>query len=81
MAVDAARQGQGVGRLMLRHITAEMYEAGAELMFATARESALGFYLRCGLRAKESVIVEQTGFAVRYVVLTRDAMASTLGSG
>jgi GNAT superfamily N-acetyltransferase len=74
MAVDAPRQGQGVGRLMLKHIAQELHGAGAELLFATARDSALGFYLRCGMQPGGTFTVAETGFNVRYVTLGREAM-------
>lgn len=74
MAVEGSWQGQGIGRLMLEHITGELYKAKAQLLFATARDSALGFYLRVGMRPAGLFTVSETGFKVRYVVLVTDGM-------
>jgi predicted N-acetyltransferase YhbS len=51
MAVDPAYQGQGVGRRVLDAATAEVAAAGAPLIWAYGRVSALGFYELMGWRA------------------------------
>ena len=48
MAVDPSRQGSGVGAQVLSQAVAAAREAGAPLIWANARTTALGFYLRHG---------------------------------
>jgi GNAT superfamily N-acetyltransferase len=48
MAVDPAYQGTGVGRLVLAEAVAAAREAGARLLWANGRTSALGFYQKQG---------------------------------
>jgi GNAT superfamily N-acetyltransferase len=74
MAVQVEWQGMGIGRQMLEHVAAEVSARNAELMFATARSSALGFYLRCGMTPGGFMTVEQTGFRFQYVSLDRDGI-------
>jgi GNAT superfamily N-acetyltransferase len=50
MAVDPSMQGTGVGRLVLAEGLASAREAGAPLLWANARTSAIGFYERIGWR-------------------------------
>jgi GNAT superfamily N-acetyltransferase len=49
MAVDPARHGQGVGRLLFEAGLAELRTRGAELVWANARDTAVGFYRRLGM--------------------------------
>lgn len=51
MAVVETRQGTGAGRQVLEAAVAAAWEAGAPLLWANARSSALGFYLRAGWEA------------------------------
>jgi GNAT superfamily N-acetyltransferase len=51
MAVDPACQGRGVGRLVLAAATEVAAAAGAAMLWANGRTSALGFYERLGWRA------------------------------
>jgi GNAT superfamily N-acetyltransferase len=48
MAVAPERQGEGVGAVVLRAIIDIAREAGAPLLWANARVTALGFYERLG---------------------------------
>jgi GNAT superfamily N-acetyltransferase len=50
MAVDPSRQGTGVGRLVLAEGVAAAREAGAPLLWANARTTAIPFYERLGWR-------------------------------
>jgi GNAT superfamily N-acetyltransferase len=51
MAVDPEMQGHGVGRLVLEAATEVALEAGAPLLWANGRVSALAFYQRLGWEA------------------------------
>jgi GNAT superfamily N-acetyltransferase len=62
MAIDPARQGTGVGRLVLAEAIAAAREGGASLLWANARTSALGFYERMGWRVVgEEFIASDSG--------------------
>lgn len=52
MAVEPSYQGRGVGRLVLDAAVAAAAEAGAPLMWANGRVSAMQFYLRQGWQAR-----------------------------
>lgn len=49
-ATAPAHQGQGIGSAMLAHILSGLREEGYAEFWCDARESALGFYARFGLR-------------------------------
>lgn len=59
MAVATERQGTGVGRALLRAALDELRDRGAEVLWANARDRALGFYENLGMK------VEGEGFLVR----------------
>ena len=62
MAVAPDRQGQGVGRAVLRTLTEAATAAGAPLLWANARTTALGFYAALGWRiAGEEFVTPDTG--------------------
>jgi len=70
MAVLPARQGEGIGRAVLEHALARARAQGATFVWANARDSALGFYRRCGFEISELHFVEpETGLA--HTVVTR----------
>jgi GNAT superfamily N-acetyltransferase len=48
MAVDPARQGAGVGRALVAAVFAEATARGLASVALNARETAVGFYARCG---------------------------------
>jgi GNAT superfamily N-acetyltransferase len=48
MAVDAGHQGRGIGRKVLERAVAAADAAGAPLLWANGRVTALGFYERLG---------------------------------
>jgi GNAT superfamily N-acetyltransferase len=50
MAVEPGRQGSGVGALVLAEAVDAARSAGAPLIWANGRSSALGFYERSGWR-------------------------------
>jgi GNAT superfamily N-acetyltransferase len=51
MAVRPDRQGEGLGRLLLDAAVARLRADGVALLWANARDTALGFYQRLGLEA------------------------------
>ena len=64
MAVAPGRQGQGVGVLVLEAALERLRDQGATVVWANARDSALGFYARCGFEVTERSFVEaETGLA------------------
>lgn len=48
MAVDAGTQTRGLGSSLIDHGLALARERGARLVWARARDSAIGFYEKCG---------------------------------
>lgn len=50
MAVDRAWQGRGIGRALLDEALARVRAEGIEVLWANARDSALGFYERFGMQ-------------------------------
>lgn len=70
MAVDPARQGTGIGRQVLEGAVAIAVAAGAPLMWANARSTALGFYESQGWRvAGPEFITADTGLPHKPIVL------------
>jgi GNAT superfamily N-acetyltransferase len=67
MAVEPAYQGNGLGRLMLAMVLEPARARGADLIWATARPPAVGFYQRCGFEAGEEMTIQPTGARMRYV--------------
>ena len=49
-ATTTAYQGKGIGSEMLKHILAESANSGIDQFWCDARESAIGFYTRFGMR-------------------------------
>lgn len=70
MAVDPSLQGTGVGRAVLRAGTERAGEGGATLVWARARDSALGFYSAEGFETVgDAFIDEATGLSHHLVLL------------
>src|SRR3954453_5317289 len=59
MAVEQAEQGRGLGRRLLAEVAQILVGRDADLLFGTARPSALGFYRRCGFVVGGAYQVEQ----------------------
>ena len=73
MAVEPGRQGTGVGALVLAEGVAAARAAGAPMMWANARSTALGFYERLGWRvAGEEFHASDTGLPHYPIVLDLD---------
>lgn len=81
MAVAAEVQGQGVGRLLLEHATARLRAAGADLLWAHGRDSALDFYQRLGWRVEGDGYVHGIGLPHHRIVLDLDEASSDAGRG
>ena len=70
MAVDPSRQGGGVGTQVLREAVSAARDAGAPVIWANARTTALGFYLRHGWRvAGEEFLASDTGLPHHPILL------------
>lgn len=68
MAVLEAHQGLGVGRRLLDEAVARLRNAGAEVLWANGRDSALGFYERWGMRVVGDGFVNPAGIPHHVVV-------------
>lgn len=69
MAVEPTHQRAGVGRRLLTCVVGQVRERGGDMIWATARPSAVEFYRRCGFEAGDEMRVEPTNAAMRYVWL------------
>lgn len=70
MAVDPQRQGEGVGRLVVDAAVQVAREAGAPLLWANGRVSALGFYRRTQWQAVgEEFVHGDSGLPHRRILL------------
>ncbi len=70
MAIDHDTQGTGAGAALLRAGITRACANGAGLVWASARDSALGFYERSGfVAAGDMFIDEPTGMPHHYIVL------------
>lgn len=68
MATDPARQGQGLGRILLDRATAQLSSRGPSFYWCNARTSAEGFYERLGWRVVSDVFtIEGVG---PHVIMT-----------
>lgn len=69
MAVDDVLQGGGLGAALIEAGLAHARENGAEIVWARARDSALGFYVKLGFAAVgDGFIDEPTGMPHHIVV-------------
>jgi GNAT superfamily N-acetyltransferase len=70
MAADTAVQSMGLGRLLFEAGTALAREHGKQLVWAWARDSALGFYTKLGMRIEgDGFISDETQLPHHVVVL------------
>lgn len=71
MAVARPHQGRGIGRSLITEVIDRAQSAGAEVMWADARSSAIPFYERCGAFAVgPSYTDDITGLIDRRVIFT-----------
>jgi GNAT superfamily N-acetyltransferase len=77
MGVDGQVQGRGVGAAVLRALAGVLVDQGATVLWATARESALGFYRRMGLTVSDrEFVVPETGFRLSVISLDAAGLAT-----
>jgi len=81
MAVEEAERGRGVGRLLLQALLPRADERGWRWLWANARESALGFYLRAGWTVVGDPFVGAEGLVHYRVRLDRGALRLASSSG
>lgn len=65
MAIEPERQGSGWGRFLLAEVLGRVPDA--DLVWATARPSAVPFYERCGFEVGELFRIPPTEAPMRYV--------------
>jgi GNAT superfamily N-acetyltransferase len=69
MAVDAARQRRGYGVVLLDAADGRLRSAGADVLWANARDTAVEFYVRYGMHvAGEGFMVPELGLPHHTVV-------------
>ena len=81
MAMEPDEQGRGLGRALLRKVIDEVVLDGGDLLWATARLSAVDFYRRCGFQAGEVFTIAPTNAPMQYVWATPQELAQPSGSG
>ncbi|WP_051367914.1 GNAT family N-acetyltransferase [Hamadaea tsunoensis] len=70
MAVDPAYRGQGAGRRLLSAVADQARAGGEAILWADARETAVGFYVACGARVVGPPYLDDvTGLIDRRVLI------------
>jgi GNAT superfamily N-acetyltransferase len=69
MATVQALQGQGVGALLVEAGCARAADYGAHLVWANARDAALGFYLRHGFEVDSDGFIEAVTELPHHVIV------------
>ena len=69
MATDPARQGQGLGRRLMAEAVARLRREGAEVLWANARDTALGFYEGIGMEVVGDSFLTEIGIPHHVVLL------------
>ena len=67
MAVEPTYQGMGLGRHMMARVLRHVGALAGDLIWATARPSAVGFYQRCGFEVGEELSIQPTSATMQYV--------------
>ncbi|HEV7865539.1 MAG TPA: GNAT family N-acetyltransferase [Acidimicrobiia bacterium] len=71
MAVDGPFQHHGLGRILITTVVARLREAGVEVLWCNARDSAGGFYARLGFEVVgDGFVLPESGVA--HHVMLRD---------
>lgn len=73
MATDRARQGYGLGGVLLEAGIARQVANGVQLVWANARNTALGFYLRHGFVVEGDGFVEPVTQLPHHLIVRRCA--------
>ena len=71
MAVEAELQGTGAGAVLVADGLARAEAGGARLVWATARDSVLGFYERCGFEVVGEGFVDGPTARPHHTVVRR----------
>jgi len=71
MAVDESLQATGYGRALIDAGLSLARERGAVVVWARARDSALGFYEKCGFIAVGDGFIDQPTNMPHHIVVTR----------
>ena len=71
MAVDESLQTTGYGRALIDAGLSLARERGAMVVWARARDSALGFYEKCGLIAMGDGFIDEPTNMPHHIVVTR----------
>ena len=69
MAVDPAWQGSGVGRQIMDAAVPRLRAAGAAVVWANVRDSAMGFYQRLGWQVVDDGFINELGIPHHVAVL------------
>jgi GNAT superfamily N-acetyltransferase len=69
MAVHPAHQGQGIGRLIIESAIDRLRRHGVDVLWANARDEALGFYRSVGMEVVGAGFKTETGRPHHAVVL------------
>jgi len=70
MAVTVSHRRRGLGRRLLVELASRARANGEHLLWADARDSAVGFYAACGAEVRGGAYVDEvTGLTDRRVVL------------
>lgn len=69
MAISTARQGGGIGGLLFETAVTRWADAGFELVWARARDTALGFYAKHGCRVVGDAFIDDTTRLPHHVVV------------
>lgn len=73
MAVEDDLQGRGMGRMLLDGGFALARDRGATVVWARARDSALGFYENCGFEVVGSAFIDDITGLSHHIVVRRVA--------
>jgi len=71
MAVDDSLQTTGYGRALIDAGLALARERGAEVVWARARDSALGFYEKCGFISVGDGFIDEPTNMPHHIVMKR----------
>jgi GNAT superfamily N-acetyltransferase len=71
MAVDESLQTTGYGRALIDAGLSLARERGAVVVWARARDSALGFYEKCGFMAMGDGFIDEPTNMPHHIVVTR----------
>ena len=69
MAVDDRLRGSGIGRALVRQVVAGARDAGADILWANGRDSALSFYERIGFRVEGDGFLDDDMQLPHHVVI------------